>query len=919
MKQPPNSTPPDLRQGPTSFVPCFRLVGRELLWTGRDDPWQVQAPFVFWLLEMLRPRTIVDLTDGQGVSFGAFCQGTAELGLGASCQAVIEGGERLSPGQMALMEHCRSSFGNGFPIIKSGFDQAAKLFEDSSVDLLHLDSGRDQAYLAEVLSRFQPKLGPRSLLLIHGVEEKRGRLGSIRLFTELSRRHPSFSLLSGLGLGLVGVGESLPPELAPLWRLPSDQQDGFREIFTRLGLSQKNRDELGAARARSQELSNKRESLVQLTEKQKELLSGARSELQDLADRLMALTEEAEGLREEADRLKEESREIRRDLAKARAEAQPGRSPGRKRRPGAFAASALFGLFKGLSPPRGVPGRLDRLLYRSISFSPAPLGRRLAVYLTDRSGLFDSGYYMERNPDVALAGALPLNHYALHGAFEGRKPNHLFDSYYYLKQHPEAGENGLNPLVHYFVKGAAEGLDPGPNFSTGFQHLEEAQEGKTGLNPLAQRLELLAKIDPLNLTEPSRGLVLRESTPYLSDHAPRLILVSHEASRTGAPLILLNIVRHLAQRHGFECFVLTMRSGPLLTEFHRFAHVADLELVSDKTAFVEGLLLHLEANPPQAAILNTAESIHLAGPFQDRGTPILSLVHELATSYTPAHFKNIFSLSQKVVFPSRFCRRSALKAADPPRDKAVVLSQGLLDDEFGSGDRPSARKEVVLELGLPEDAFMVLGCGTQDLRKGLDLFTQLALASLRGPLGETRAHFVWLGGVRPNLFPPHSPARYCLRDIAAAGLEDRVHFIGSRDRVENYFLAADAFVMVSREDPFPCVVLEAMAAGLPVLAFEGAGGAPEALAEEAGMVLPYGDIGAMAGALRQLHQDRDFRAVLGWKARNRVLKEYRFGDYADRLVELLVRELRVGPASREGPAPEKEKPEPGPGETPSPS
>jgi len=56
--------------------------------------------------------------------------------------------------------------------------------------------------------------------------------------------------------------------------------------------------------------------------------------------------------------------------------------------------------------------------------------------------------------------------------------------------------------------------------------------------------------------------------------------------------------------------------------------------------------------------------------------------------------------------------------------------------------------------------------------------------------------------------------------------------------------------MSSRVDPFPCVIHEAMAASLPVIAFAGAGGAPEAIADGAGFVLPYADYGQVAATIR---------------------------------------------------------------------
>ena len=72
-----------------------------------------------------------------------------------------------------------------------------------------------------------------------------------------------------------------------------------------------------------------------------------------------------------------------------------------------------------------------------------------------RQGLFDAEFYLEKYPDVRVAGLDPLRHYVEHGAVEGRKPNRVFDPAYYLRQRPEARAAGVDPLVDFLEGGAA--------------------------------------------------------------------------------------------------------------------------------------------------------------------------------------------------------------------------------------------------------------------------------------------------------------------------------------------------------------------------------------------------------------------------------------------------------------------------------
>jgi hypothetical protein len=71
--------------------------------------------------------------------------------------------------------------------------------------------------------------------------------------------------------------------------------------------------------------------------------------------------------------------------------------------------------------------------------------------------LFDSHWYLTANPDVAVAGIDPAEHYLAHGAAEGRDPGPHFISRRYLEAYPDVAASGMNPLVHYLRHGRAEG------------------------------------------------------------------------------------------------------------------------------------------------------------------------------------------------------------------------------------------------------------------------------------------------------------------------------------------------------------------------------------------------------------------------------------------------------------------------------
>lgn len=315
----------------------------------------------------------------------------------------------------------------------------------------------------------------------------------------------------------------------------------------------------------------------------------------------------------------------------------------------------------------------------------------------------------------------------------------------------------------------------------------------------------------------------------LADPRRRLLFVSHEATRTGAPKIILNILKHFHQTCDVQCESLLHSGGHLATEFENYSTVDCLNLPKTKNEDLRKRVAKFigreKNNRPIAAICNSMESRFISHELHHLGIPTISLVHELPSSYSEEDYQNIFEISNKVVFPVHAVRDAADSKTPIPAGKSVVLSQGLLNPDFGQNiSKERARTLIRRELGLPQDAFIVLGCGTLDLRKGIDHYAAIARKVTDTNNNGCPIHFVWVGeGHRWT----HSPYHYVQLDLEKTSARNFVHFIGERADVEPYFAGADTFLMTSRVDPFPCVIHEAMAAGLPIITFDNNGGTPK--------------------------------------------------------------------------------------------
>ena len=373
-----------------------------------------------------------------------------------------------------------------------------------------------------------------------------------------------------------------------------------------------------------------------------------------------------------------------------------------------------------------------------------------------------------------------------------------------------------------------------------------------------------------------------------SHKAPRLIFVSHEATRTGAPKIILNLLKHFQMSCDISCETILHDDGQLLDDFQCYSETHSLYLPRQRSGElqkkVRNIVNQRRRERPLVALCNSMESRFVAEILHKEGVPVVQLVHELPCSYSDADYRMVYELASKIVFPVQAVRDATNRKLTLPFGKDLILPQGLLDPNFGQGiDRETAYRQIRDEFSLPSDAFIVLGCGTLDLRKGIDHFARIAIETLRKNQSQRPIHFLWMGeGPRW----PHSAYHYVQIDLKHTGAVGHVHFIGEREYVEPYFVGSDMFLLSSRVDPFPCVVHEAMAAKLPVMTFESSGGAGQAIADGGGFLVPYANYEMAAGLICSVAMNETMAHSMREKSLERVGNEYRFENYADKMISL---------------------------------
>ncbi|HQY42790.1 MAG TPA: glycosyltransferase family 4 protein [Paracoccaceae bacterium] len=210
---------------------------------------------------------------------------------------------------------------------------------------------------------------------------------------------------------------------------------------------------------------------------------------------------------------------------------------------------------------------------------------------------------------------------------------------------------------------------------------------------------------------------------------------------------------------------------------------------------------------------------------------------------------------------------------------ATVVMHGVDCTIFQPTDDKRALRRA---LNLPQDACLI-GCfGRIRAQKGVDLMVDAALALLPA---RPDVQMIFTGRVTEDqkAFFAAEQAR-----LAAAGLQDRVHFLGELgwNDVVRHYQALDLFCAPARWEGFGLTPLEAMAAGVPVVASRV--GAFEALIREGevGTLVPPGDAVALTTAIKAWVDDRARLAAAGPKARAHVEKNHKIEGEAERLVAI---------------------------------
>lgn len=275
----------------------------------------------------------------------------------------------------------------------------------------------------------------------------------------------------------------------------------------------------------------------------------------------------------------------------------------------------------------------------------------------------------------------------------------------------------------------------------------------------------------------------------------RVLFIGHEANQTGAPIVLLHLLRWLkANNSEIQADVLLLRGGELEAEYRGVANVFIVPEPSILRLAIRKLNMkfgfgHVSIPPKlprlpysyDLVIGNTVATLEYLELFKRRSVKTICWLHELkyiVASFFPVNrFIELSGSVDQFIVPCKAVQRMLAEAGI---EKPTHLVYEFLP---ASGNGQHNVRGVRQNLGIPESAFVVGGCGTIEWRKAADLFLQIAAKTV---LQHTGVYFVWVGGKPSD--PEYERFQY---DFERLELKNRVIVTGVTHELQKLFTASD--------------------------------------------------------------------------------------------------------------------------------
>jgi glycosyltransferase involved in cell wall biosynthesis len=328
----------------------------------------------------------------------------------------------------------------------------------------------------------------------------------------------------------------------------------------------------------------------------------------------------------------------------------------------------------------------------------------------------------------------------------------------------------------------------------------------------------------------------------------RILQISSARSFGGGERHLIDLTKGLVQR-GHEVYLALSPLSPLQKKLAEILPEENLFNVSMRNA------LDLLSARALARLVRERE-IEIVHAHMGRDYPLAAFAVRKSKAKLVITRHVLFPLSRlhkftlsnlsRVIAVSKAVERNLIEQKIFPTEKICVVPNGIDFEKFDTMTNEADRKTFRRQLNLSEESLLVGSIGELKFLKGHDI---LLRAAARLVWQFDNIHFVIAGGGEG-----HKDFERLVHELK---IEGRVYFLGRVEDVGPMLRAVDVFVSASRVESFGLAIVEAMACGAPVIATRTEGASEVIEDEKTGLLVPVGNVEAIARAVEFLLNDKE--------------------------------------------------------------
>jgi len=326
----------------------------------------------------------------------------------------------------------------------------------------------------------------------------------------------------------------------------------------------------------------------------------------------------------------------------------------------------------------------------------------------------------------------------------------------------------------------------------------------------------------------------------------KILFITPSFSRGGSEIYLYHLLQNI-DKNKFDIFLFSDYQGELTSNEHDYkVEYYNVKEGSLKYYFLRVIKKFLKYNykyrqikrinqklRPDIWYLNTSILQEYVPFAQKLNMQYVVHFHELISVFDviPGNGFNVMIDNAKALIT---CSKSVKLMIENVRQENVFLQYEHIEIPNEVFVKIDFRKRF----NIPEDAFIWMMSGQKCYRKGYDLIPQICEF-----LNDRKSYLIWLGGPRDFAINQWVNTDRIVNLIEPGMLKG--------DEYLSVFKTVNGFVLTSREDPFPLVMIEAASFGLPIIAFN-SGGVSEFVEEGMGKIIPNFDIEMLCAAMQEV-------------------------------------------------------------------